>query len=118
MTRDELKKRLALKRIPVAGLDGVFARELSALDQVEFEEWKSARKTDELDGPAKRKETLRHMAELIHLTAVNEAGQRLFLPEDAEQMPQESFDEMKQLFDAACEVNGMTDKSDEAVKKN
>ncbi len=58
------------------------------------------------------------MARLVAYAACDERGNLLFRPEDIDALAARSFRALERVFDAAMQLNGMTDEAVEAEEKN
>ena len=112
LTREEILGASDLKteriHIPAWGGD-VIIRTITAKERDQFEDHCAQIKGKTCEGI---------MALLVALTTVNEAGEKIFLPEDIEALGQKSCAVVSMLFTAAQKLNATTDKDIEDLAKN
>lgn len=96
---------------------GVYVRAMSGLALDQYEERLLARRTTDKDGKT-LKVTLDHMrAELVALTACNEAGEAIFTLEQVQQLSKKSGAALSRLVTVAQRLNGLTPQDLEQLAK-
>lgn len=112
-TRDDLLNALARDRVPVvgiAGVDGLEAHTLSAVDGIGYSE-----AIEKLDAESDRVPII---AQLVVRSIRNGDGSLVFEPADAEVLPTLHGSRFWQLANAAMQANGTGRAEEETVKNS
>lgn len=117
LTRDAILEANDLKtesvEVPEWG-GSVMVRTMTGADRDAFED---SMVTVGADG--KRTPNMSNMrAKLVAMTAVDEAGNRLFSAGDVEYLSRKSADALNRVFEAAQRINGMGAEAEQVAEKN
>lgn len=97
---------------------GVFVRAMSGLQLDQYEQRMLARRIADKDGKTLKVNLDNARAELVALTACNEAGDAIFTLEHIEALSKKSGAALNRVVNVAQRLNGLTQKDLEQLAKN